>query len=130
MKKLSLLFTALLVLSFVLAACGGQPTPTKEAATEAVATEEVATEAVMTEEVATEAVATEEVATEEVATEEVATSVPAATEGAAPGAEGKWCSGTNIVFFPGGTPGGPFETVVYNGAVQAAADTGANVEYV
>ena len=52
------------------------------------------------------------------------------TEGAAPAAEGGWCSGTKIVFFPGGAPGGPFETVVYNGAVQAAADPGANVEYV
>jgi len=28
---------------------------------------------------------------------------------------------------PGGTPGGGFEQVVYNGAVQAAKDTGANV---
>lgn len=42
----------------------------------------------------------------------------------------KWCSNTNIVFFPGGAPGGPFETVVYNGALQAAEDLGANVEYV
>ena len=42
----------------------------------------------------------------------------------------KWCSGVDIVFFPGGTPGGGFETVVYNGAVQAAADLGPNVEYV
>ena len=41
-----------------------------------------------------------------------------------------WCSGVNIVFFPGGSPGGPFETVVYSGAVQAAADLGPNVEYV
>ncbi len=41
-----------------------------------------------------------------------------------------WCSGTKIVFFPGGTPGGGFETVVYNGAVQAAKDTGADVQYV
>jgi len=71
--------------------------------------------------------------TEEVAepTEEVvATEPPAATEGPAPAQEGGWCSGTNIVFFPGGSPGGGFETVVYNGALQAAADTGANVEYV
>ena len=30
--------------------------------------------------------------------------------------DGKFCSGTNIVFFPGGTEGGGFETVVYNGA--------------
>ncbi len=57
---------------------------------------------------------------------------PAAEEPAAeaPAAEGGWCSGTKIVFFPGGSPGGGFETVVYNGAVQAAADTGADVEYV
>jgi len=49
----------------------------------------------------------------------------------APAAEtAKWCSGTKIVFFPGGTSGGGFETVVYNGAVQAAADTGAEVQYV
>jgi simple sugar transport system substrate-binding protein len=41
-----------------------------------------------------------------------------------------WCAGVDIVFFPGGSPGGPFATVVYNGAVQAAADLGANVEYV
>ena len=57
---------------------------------------------------------------------------PAATQPPAPppAAEGGWCSGTDIVFFPGGAPGGPFETVVYNGAVAAAADLGANVEYV
>lgn len=67
--------------------------------------------------------------TEEVAPE-AATSEPAETEGAAPAAEDKWCSGTNIIFFPGGAPGGPFETVVYNGAVAAAADLGPNVEYV
>ncbi len=42
----------------------------------------------------------------------------------------KWCSGVNIVFFPGGTPGGGFETVVYNGAVQATADLGATTQYV
>ena len=66
--------------------------------------------------------------TEKVATE-VATE-PSTTEGPAPAQEGGWCSGTKIVFFPGGSPGGGFETVVYNGAVQAAADTGADVEYV
>jgi len=120
MKKLSVLFSVLLILSFVISACGPTATPTKEAATEEVAPVEVTTEEVATEEVATEAVMTEEVATE----------APAVTEGAAPAQEGGWCSGTNIVFFPGGAPGGPFETVVYNGAVQAAADTGANVEYV
>lgn len=44
--------------------------------------------------------------------------------------EDKWCSGVDIVFFPGGTPGGTFETVVYNGAAQAAADLGPNMEVV
>ena len=55
---------------------------------------------------------------------------PVATTGAAPAAAGGWCSNVKIVFFPGGTPGGGFEQVVYNGAVQAAKDTGANVQYV
>ena len=63
-------------------------------------------------------------------TEEVVAEEPAEEEGPAPGAEDKWCSGTNIVFFPGGAPGGPFETVVYNGAVAAAADLGPNMETV
>ncbi|NIR64327.1 MAG: substrate-binding domain-containing protein [Gammaproteobacteria bacterium] len=55
---------------------------------------------------------------------------PGETEGAAPAQTAGWCSDTDIIFFPGGSPGGPFATVVYNGAVQAAADLGANVEYV
>ncbi len=56
------------------------------------------------------------------------TAAPQATQPPAP-TTGKWCSGTKIVFFPGGAPGGGFETVVYNGALAAAADTGANVQY-
>jgi simple sugar transport system substrate-binding protein len=44
--------------------------------------------------------------------------------------EGKFCSGTNIVFFPGGTEGGGFETVVYNGAKAAEAALGPSVSYV
>lgn len=44
--------------------------------------------------------------------------------------DGKWCAGTDIVFFPGGSPGGPFATVVYNGAVAAEQTLGANVEYI
>lgn len=51
-------------------------------------------------------------------------------DAAAPAAEANWCSGTSIVFFPGGPPGGPFATVVYNGAVQAAEDLGASMEVV
>jgi len=42
----------------------------------------------------------------------------------------KWCSGVKIVFFPGGPAGGVFAVNVYNGAVQAAADLGADVDYV
>ncbi len=63
------------------------------------------------------------------ATSTTAQAAPTNTEGAAPAAGTNWCSGTKIVFFPGGAPGGGFETVVYNGAVAAAADTGAEVSY-
>ena len=51
------------------------------------------------------------------APETAAPVAPAATEGGAPAAGTNWCSNTKIVFFPGGTPGGGFETVVYNGAL-------------
>jgi simple sugar transport system substrate-binding protein len=58
---------------------------------------------------------------------------PASTEspGASGGAPtaGKFCSGMNIAFFPGGTTGGGFETVVYNGAKAAEADFGPTVAY-
>ena len=43
---------------------------------------------------------------------------------------GKWCGGKKIVFFPGGPAGGVFAVNVYNGAKQAAADLGPNVQYV
>jgi simple sugar transport system substrate-binding protein len=59
-----------------------------------------------------------------------APAAPAATSAPAAAAGSNWCSGTKIVFFPGGTPGGGFEQVVYNGALQAAKDTGADVQYV
>jgi simple sugar transport system substrate-binding protein len=124
MKKLYWLFATLLVLSMVLTACG----KAEEAAVEEPA-EVVAVEAPAEEEVAVEAPAEEEVAVEAPAEEEVAEE-PGDTEGPAPAADGGWCSGTDIVFFPGGSPGGPFATVVYNGALQAAADLGANMETV
>ena len=41
-----------------------------------------------------------------------------------------WCSDTKIVFFPGGPAGGVFANNVYNGAKQAQADLGADVQYV
>ena len=43
--------------------------------------------------------------------------------------DGKFCEGTNIVFFPGGTEGGSFETVVYNGAKAAENLFGPSVQY-
>jgi simple sugar transport system substrate-binding protein len=42
---------------------------------------------------------------------------------------GQFCAGMKITFFPGGTPGGGFETVVYNGAKAAQAAFGPNVTY-
>lgn len=104
MKKLPVLLTLILILGMLLSACANKPAPTTEAATKEVATKEVAPE--------------------------VATSAPTKTEGGAPAAGTNWCSGTKIVFFPGGSAGGGFETVVYNGALAAAADTGADVQYV
>ena len=41
----------------------------------------------------------------------------------------KWCSKVNIRFFVGGAEGDAFAAIVYNGARQAAADTGAKVDY-
>ena len=131
MKKFTVLVIALLVFGLMLAACGApaeEAAPVEEAAPaeeEAAPAEEEAVEE-PAEEVAEEP-AEEEAAEEPV--EEVAEE-PGETEGAAPAAEGGWCSDTNIVFFPGGSPGGPFAQVVANGAVAAAADLGANVEYV
>ena len=41
-----------------------------------------------------------------------------------------WCSDVTIRFFAGGAEGDAFASIVYNGAVQAAQDLGANVDYV
>jgi len=45
-------------------------------------------------------------------------------------AEDKWASGVKIRFFVGGDPGDAFASIVYKGALAAAQDTGATVEYV
>jgi simple sugar transport system substrate-binding protein len=41
----------------------------------------------------------------------------------------QFCKGVKIIFFPGGTAGGGFETVVYNGAKAGAAAIGPDVTY-
>ncbi len=53
----------------------------------------------------------------------------AASSGAAAATDGQFCKGMKIVFFPGGTAGGGFETVVYNGAKAAQAAFGPSVTY-
>jgi simple sugar transport system substrate-binding protein len=67
-----------------------------------------------------------------------ASSSPAGTAsgtaaGASPSAgaptTGRFCEGMKITFFPGGTSGGGFETVVYNGAKAAEAAFGPTVAY-
>jgi simple sugar transport system substrate-binding protein len=100
-KRLTLIFTALLIVGLVISAC--QPAATEAPSEVSEPAEEV---------------------------EQEVAEAPAEEQGPAPAAEDKWCSGTKIVFFPGGSPGGPFATVVYNGAVAAEADLGADVEYV
>jgi simple sugar transport system substrate-binding protein len=57
-----------------------------------------------------------------------ATSTGSASGGAVPSGA-QFCKGMKIVFFPGGTAGGGFETVVYNGAKAAAAALGPSVTY-
>ena len=57
-------------------------------------------------------------------------SIPVFTSAQDATAATQWCKGVNIVFMPGGSPGGGFETVVYNGAVQATADLGPNTQYI
>ena len=42
----------------------------------------------------------------------------------------KWCGKVHLRFFVGGAEGDAFGTIVYNGARQAAADLGAQVDYV
>lgn len=115
-KRLFWIFAALLIAGLMLSAC--QP-----AATEAPAEVEEPTEEKVAEQPTKEAVV-------EAPTEEVVVEEPTEEKGPAPAAEDKWCSDTKIVFFPGGSPGGPFATVVYNGALAAQADLGADVEYV
>jgi simple sugar transport system substrate-binding protein len=54
---------------------------------------------------------------------------PAASGGGGAPATGQFCTGVKLVFFPGGTAGGGFETVVYNGAKAAQAAFGPDITY-
>jgi simple sugar transport system substrate-binding protein len=42
----------------------------------------------------------------------------------------KWCAGVNLTLFSGGPAGGAFNAIIDRGALQAAADTGANVSII
>jgi simple sugar transport system substrate-binding protein len=42
----------------------------------------------------------------------------------------KWCAGVNLTLFSGGPAGGAFNSIIDRGAMQAAADTGANVSII
>jgi simple sugar transport system substrate-binding protein len=112
-KNISRIFSLVVLVAIVLTAC-------TTATTQAPATSAPATSAPATSAPATSAPATSI----------PATAAPVTTQGGAPAAGTNWCSGVKVVFFPGGTAGGGFETVVYNGAKAAAADTGADVQYV
>jgi simple sugar transport system substrate-binding protein len=59
-----------------------------------------------------------------------ATASPSAgASGGAAAPAAQFCQGVKLTFFPGGTAGGGFETVVYNGAKAAEAAFGPTVTY-
>lgn len=120
-KKFVWLWSGVAILA-LLSGCSGEPQVVEKVET-------VEVEKIVTVEVEKEV---EKIVTVEVEAEAAETETEAETAAPAPAVQAgdKWCSGTDIVFFPGGSPGGPFATVVYNGAVQAAATLGPNVEYV
>jgi simple sugar transport system substrate-binding protein len=64
------------------------------------------------------------------ATAALAVTVFAVGNASAEALRDEWCKDVKIRFFVGGAEGDGFGVIVYNGAVQAAHDTGAQVEYV
>jgi simple sugar transport system substrate-binding protein len=132
-QKSLLILCGMLVVALVLAACAPAPPAVDEGRVSQLEDELAQAEsdlAAARESGASDVAELEAALADAQAELEAAQAAPAEapTEEMAEGA--KWCSNTDIVFFPGGSPGGPFATVVYNGAVQAAEDLGANVEYV
>ena len=117
----------LVAVALPVAACNttsATPSPLKTSAPAATA---AAPTAVTPTAVAPTAVTPTAVAPTAVAPSQQATS-SAAAGGSTPQGAG-FCSGTKITFFPGGTQGGGFETVVYNGAVAAASAFGPTMTY-
>jgi simple sugar transport system substrate-binding protein len=119
-----------LLVAVSLAACSSStPTtaPTAKASTAAGATQAAATQAAATQAAKTQAAAT---ATTAAATQASQATATAGTGGGGSTPQGaNFCSGMKITFFPGGTQGGGFETVVYNGAVAAASAFGPTMTY-
>jgi simple sugar transport system substrate-binding protein len=118
-KNVSRVICVIALFAFLLAACGPAATTQAPAVPATAAVAAPATAAPVAPATAAPATAAPEVVAS-----------PTVAQGAAPAAGTNWCSGTKIVFFPGGSAGGGFETVVYNGALAAAKDTGADVQYV
>lgn len=56
--------------------------------------------------------------------------VGSAADASAEALRDKWCKDVHLRFFAGGAEGDAFASIVYNGAVQAAQDLGAQVDYV
>lgn len=110
-------FVLVVVAAFIVGACGSNtPTPSPKSSTAVPPTTAVQPTATP----ATAATPTTPSAT-----------VVSSPTGGGPGTQqgAGFCSGTKITFFPGGTQGGGFETVVYNGAVAAASAFGPTMTY-
>ena len=60
----------------------------------------------------------------------VALTVASASFSEAAALRDKWCKDVHLRFFSGGAEGDAFGSIVYNGAKQAQADTGAQVDFV
>jgi len=109
-------FVLVVVAAFIVGACGSNtPTPSPKSSTAVPPTTAV-------QPTATAATP---------ATPTLTATTVASPTGGGPGAQqgAGFCSGMKITFFPGGTQGGGFETVVYNGAVAAASAFGPTMTY-
>ena len=109
-------FVLLVVAAFTVGACGSNtPTPSPKSSTAVTPTTAV-------QPTATAATP---------ATPTLAATAVSSPTGGGPGTQqgAGFCSGMKVTFFPGGTQGGGFETVVYNGAVAAASAFGPTMTY-